>query len=145
MSERIFEVGDEVEALCNKCKDLTLHVIEVIKEEKIAKVMCKSCMSSHRYRIVENLPELKAKKVVKKKVKTGESSKTKEQRKWTRLMSKANAETLVDYRMDGQFTENDMIKHDKFGIGIVLEVLDQNKISVSFEDGIKTMVHKRPQ
>ena len=54
LSKNTLEVGAEVEAMCTKCKGPSIHVIEVIKNDKITKVLCKSCLSTHKYKPVES-------------------------------------------------------------------------------------------
>ncbi|MBN1466971.1 hypothetical protein JXA02_14550 [candidate division KSB1 bacterium] len=134
------EVGDEIEALCGTCKDATVHVVEVIKEGKITKVMCKSCLNSHKFRAPMSTAEKKAKK---KTAAPKTSSKSKEQRKWSRVMAKADAENPQDYAMTATYEENDVIHHEKFGVGVVAEIVDPTKMNVVFEDGVKTMVQNR--
>ena len=98
MSEKKqLDVGDEVEAMCTKCKAPTVHVVEVIKNDKATKVMCKSCMSSHRYR----KPGADKDGTVKKATKTATkaSSKTKEERKLARVIKKTEEEDYKNYTM----------------------------------------------
>ncbi len=132
------EIGAEVEALCPKCKGATVHVIQVIKTPELMKVMCKACLSSHRYRPAnaENAKKLKAKKAKKPKV----DPQTREERKWNRLLEQADKEKAVSYSMNSSFTENDVIDHTKFGVGVVVKILDQCKITVIFQDGLRNMV-----
>lgn len=140
--KRPIEVGEEIEALCNKCKSPTVHVIEVIKNDKITKVMCKSCMSSHRYRKPDSIDEPKT---VKNKTtkKAAQPAKTKEHRKWSRMIAKVDAENPIEYTMSTNFTLHDVLNHDKFGLGVVMEVVDPSKISVIFKDRIRTLVQNR--
>jgi len=154
-NQKNYEVGSEIEALCNKCKAATVHVIEVIKQDKPTRVMCKSCESSHRFRSPEELIEFKKKaaktKAVKSKAakstavktKRAASSKTPEQRKWSRLCNKFNIENPTDYQMEKKFSEHDAIQHKKFGLGVVVEIVNSTKMSVAFEEGIKTLVQNR--
>ena len=43
-------VGEEVLTECGKCKSEMHHVITAVKDDKIAKVMCKGCDSEHKYK-----------------------------------------------------------------------------------------------
>ncbi len=133
------EVGAEVEALCPKCKGATIHVIEVIKTPELMKVMCKACMASHRYRPAtpENTKKLvKTKKVKKAKV----DAKSREEKKWNRMLEQADREKAISYNMNRSYTENDVIEHMKFGVGVVVKIMDTSKITVIFQDGLKNMV-----
>ena len=123
------EVGGEVEALCPKCKGATIHVIEVIKTPELMKVMCKACMASHRYRPAtpENTKKLvKTKKVKKAKV----DAKSREEKKWNRMLEQADREKAISYNMNRSYTENDVIEHMKFGVGVVFKIMDTSKIKI---------------
>ncbi len=147
--KKVVQVGDEIEAMCGKCKDATVHVVEAIKNDKITKAMCKSCLSSHRYRKPEDAdaPKTKAKAKKSKTTKAPKkpvSSKTKAQRKWTRLVNKVEGdEEPKGYEMGGAYEQHDVIQHDKFGKGVVVDVIDPTKISVVFEEGEKRLVHNK--
>lgn len=135
------QVGDEIEAMCGVCKTATVHVVESIKDGKPTKVLCKSCTASHRYRkpVVEGAAKpKKAKKAAVKK-----PTKTKEQRKWSRVLAKVDAENPVEYAMTSTYDANDVIEHSKFGLGVVVDVVDTSKVSVVFEEGEKTLVQNR--
>ncbi len=139
LSKKKLEIGAEVEALCNKCKGATIHVIVAIKSEEMVRVMCKACSSLHRFHPPDG-------KLMKKMVKLKKAKKAKltpqarETRKWTKLLQQADPEKAVVYSMSKAYVENDLIQHDKFGLGIVVKILDQRKISVVFEEGLKNMV-----
>ncbi|MBN1998639.1 hypothetical protein JW935_13855 [candidate division KSB1 bacterium] len=134
--QKKYDAGQEIEALCNKCKCPTVHVIEVVKENKVTRVICKICHNSHRYK-----PATKANvEKVKKKI----SKKTPEERKWSRLMAKTDEEEdPIEYSMEKSYDELAVIEHHKFGIGVVKEVLDSTKMNVVFQDGIRTLVQNR--
>ena len=79
---KTLEAGSEVEAMCKKCKAPTAHVIEVVKNDEIKKVMCKSCFSSHRYispleAEQEEIKKAAVKKATSKTTKTKKSSTSK--------------------------------------------------------------------
>jgi hypothetical protein len=142
MSEKEFQVGEEIEAMCGTCKAATVHNIEVIKEGEPTKVLCKSCNKSHKYRKppADGEPEKpKRKKTAKPKA----PPKSKEQRKWSRVMRKVEGTDPVPYNMGEAFEEQNVIDHSKFGVGVVSDVIDPTKISVVFEHGEKVLVHNR--
>ena len=43
-------IGQEIEAYCGKCKHDTLHLITSLNDESVERVMCKICMSYHKYK-----------------------------------------------------------------------------------------------
>ena len=130
------EVGKEVTAYCSKCKDTTVHVVEIVKKESIAKVMCKACLSSHRYRTsADELPVKTGKKPVKKA-----PVKTAEEKKWHRMMAKTDIESPIEYTMQKSYKALNVIQHHTFGVGVVREVISTTKMSVVFQDGERTLV-----
>lgn len=134
-----FQVGDEIEALCGVCKSATVHVIETIKNDQASRVLCKSCLSSHRFKSPEE-PAPKAR--VKKEPKVMTPA-TKASRQWSRLMAKSDQDAPRGYQMNEKYAQNDVILHEKFGRGVVVNVIDPSKISVVFEEGAKTLIHNR--
>ena len=136
---KTIQVGDEVEAMCGVCKVATVHNVETVKDDKAFKVLCKSCSASHRYRKPVKEGEVKKKRVAKPKA----PPKTKEQRKWSRVLAKVDAENPVEYAMKSNFDANDVIDHAKFGVGVVVDIVDTSKVSVVFEEGEKTLVQNR--
>jgi hypothetical protein len=151
LSKKKLEPGAEIEAFCSKCKGPSIHVIEAIKNDTITRVMCKSCLSSHKYKPVEEAPPKKksastAKKTTstaKKTPKAKKPPKTKEERKWARLMAKADENNQTDYEMSGSYSELDVINHSSFGVGVVVKVIQDNKVSVAFQDGVKTLIQNQ--
>ena len=99
----------------------------------------KSCNNSHKYR----KPVEEGKKTKRKTAKAKAPAKTKEQRKWSRVMGKVEGTEPQPYSMTEKYEEQNVIDHAKFGLGVVSEVIDPTKISVVFEDGEKVMVHNR--
>ncbi len=137
--KKLPEVGSEVEALCTKCKSATVHVVEAIKNDKITRVMCKVCLSSHRYKSPEE--PVKVQTVPRKRAtKVAAPPKTREERKWSRLLAQVDVEHPIEYTMKGKYAERDVISHNTFGLGVVLKVLDTTKMSVVFQAGVKTLV-----
>ncbi|HNW58418.1 MAG TPA: hypothetical protein PKI62_01925 [bacterium] len=139
LSKKKMEIGIEVEALCNKCKAATVHVVVAIKSQDMVRVMCKVCQSLHRFKSPESKALKKTGKVVKAK-KPKLTPEARETRKWNKLLTAADPEKAVAYSMSQGYAENDVIQHSKFGLGVVVKILDPSKISVVFEGGIKNMV-----
>ena len=133
MAEKKPDIGKEVESLCTKCKIPTVHVIVAMKEDDIHKVMCKSCMGTHRYKAVEKGAATNGK--AKKK-----GTRRRGQKKWTDLLTKVEVDNPRDYTIADTYETKDVIQHNTFGLGIVVKVLDANKMNVAFQEGIKTLV-----
>ncbi len=73
--------------------------------------------------------------------KTEEPKPVKRRRKkdWASLVEDIDEETIVEYQIDGDFTETEAIRHKSFGVGIITKVLDDNKIEVVFEEDKKVL------
>lgn len=58
----------------------------------------------------------------------------------TKAYEKLREETDVNaakpYSIDVELTENDTVKHPKFGVGFVLELVSPTKVEILFEEGI---------
>ena len=140
-----YTISQELEAYCGKCKDNTLHLVTAVTDEKIEKVMCKICMSYHKFKKPATDEEKKEKKEKKVKKETkAKSPKVKTTRKrrsrTTQLLEEANIESATIYKLDGSYEIDTAINHKKFGLGVVKNVLDNQKIEVLFEDGEKLLV-----
>jgi len=139
LSKKKLEIGVEVEALCKKCKSATVHVVVAIKSEEMVRVMCKACSSLHRFHPPD--PKLLKKMAKLKKAKKAKlTPEARESKKWNKMLAQADPEKAVAYAMNQGYTENDVIQHDKFGLGVVVKVLESRKIAVVFEEGLKNMV-----
>jgi hypothetical protein len=139
LSKKKMEIGIEVEALCNKCRAATVHVVVAIKSQDMVRVMCKVCESLHRFKAPDAKAAPKAAKLAKVK-KAKLTPEARESKKWNKLLLSADREKAVAYSMSHGYAENDIIQHDKFGLGVVVKILDPSKISVVFEAGLKNMV-----
>ena len=133
MKEKITnaEVGQELITECKKCKSEMTHVITVIKDGVIKKVMCKGCLTTHVYRAEP------AKATARKTPRT----RTSRRASWSTLVADIDDDQLVDYEIDKDFTEIRAIRHRQFGVGVVTKVISDNKIEVVFQDGKKILAH----
>jgi len=137
------EIGAEIESICTKCKIPSVHVITAIDDNTVTKVMCKICNSYHKPRFEEKLKKTKTAMTEKpsKHKKAASSSKSSEERKWSRLLKKVDEEKPLEYKMSESYQSDSVIDHPIFGLGVIVDVLSQKKIQVFFQDGEKTLVH----
>jgi hypothetical protein len=145
-----FEVGSDVEAMCNTCNDVW-HVVVAKVGDKITKVECKQCGKQHRFKPTGDAPEANLKPVrrtvVRAQTPGGAGSGAK---KAGRSSAKADTRGVVldpnkptrDYSLRERFSLDEQIQHAKFGPGIVRAVED-DKIHVEFAEGAKVLLHGR--
>ncbi len=63
-------------------------------------------------------------------------------KKLERLIEKFKEKTPLHYKMSGSFKKDDIIDHDTFGKGVVIDS-DYKKIDVLFSDKLRTLVCDR--
>ena len=121
-------VDEEVTSWCGKCKGFTLHRVKTLQPPKPPKSVCLTCKAVHQVRLVE----------------PGKKKKTGNERPnlpaWDVLTADAEAELAPKYMITGNFEYGDFIMHSKYGLGCVVEVLNDERIQVSFEIGVKLMI-----
>lgn len=84
--------------------------------------------------------EPKAKKASKEeKAPVKKSVRRSRKKDWPTLMTKIDESEIVDYNMNEDFSEIEAINHKKFGIGIIIKILADNKMEVVFEKATKVM------
>ena len=130
-------VSQDIDAWCNKCTLLLAHVIMSLKGEKPHRVKCKSCKDVHAYRITQPKPRKAAGAKTTRKPAVKKAPRPTE---YQRQMEGRDESTAVAYAMSGAFGPDSLIKHKKFGIGLVLRQIGPTKIEVLFPDGMKTLV-----
>ncbi|MBN2010634.1 hypothetical protein JW960_14910 [candidate division KSB1 bacterium] len=135
-------IGQEIEAYCGKCKNETIHLITAMQGAQIDKVMCKICMSYHKFRAgTSAVPVIRKQKTVSKPTK-GSSMKTR-RTKTAKLLEAADIDSAINYKMSSTYEVDEAINHKTFGLGIVKDVVDDQKINVLFEDGERLLVQNR--
>lgn len=64
-------------------------------------------------------------------------------KKLERLIEKLKDKKTLHYKMSGSFKIDDIIDHDTFGKGVVIDSSDYKKIDVLFSDKLRTLVCER--
>jgi hypothetical protein len=139
---RGFQVGADVEALCNTCGDVW-HVIVAKVGEKITKVVCKQCGKQHRFKPTGDAPAANLKPVrtvVARPTVAGSPRPTRARASEAGIILDPNKPKRT-YQISERFAEGEQIEHPKFGAGVVCAVED-TKIRVNFADGTKTLLHR---
>ena len=134
-----YSVGGYVESWCTKCKLELGHTIVAMVDNMPKKVKCDTCNGQHNYRTSpsEKSPA-KIKKTTRKKL-TSEAT-------YDELMAQLTGGNIAHaekYSLNGNFKKDQIIDHPKFGIGIVLSVIQNNKIEMLFKDGSKLLAQNQ--
>lgn len=120
------------------------------------KVECLTCHGQHAYRAHEPSHKVKEeltkeetptkvsaaaeKKAEDKKRAKSKRAQEKEKELWKEALAKKDLAMVKPYIMTNSYELDDLIDHQKFGIGIVTNVITPKKIEVLFEGGHKFMV-----
>ena len=138
--------GAEVDSHCLKCKGLTNHTIIALVEDKIAKVQCNVCGARHNYRPAKIAKEVKTTAVTRKDGKIISPrapkavKKTKKETVYEKLLVGRNLDEAIPYTMTTTFSQNDLVDHPMFGIGIVTATIQPDKIELTFKEGTKKFI-----
>ena len=144
-------VGTEVDAYCTKCRLVLNHVVVAMVGTRPKKVECLTCHSQHVYRASEPGSRAKAASsttsAVSKQDKETEKKRAKlrriqekEKELWKETLAKKDLALVKPYIMADSYEIEDVINHDRFGMGIVTHLITPQKMEVLFEDGYKCMV-----
>ncbi|MBX3214546.1 MAG: hypothetical protein KF850_21095 [Labilithrix sp.] len=142
--------GGEVDSWCTKCKLVLNHRVIAMVGGTPVRVECSTCMSHHNFRA--RAPGEKAPSTARASSGTAgprstrATSATKAQqaaldreRSWEKAVSGKAVSEFKNYRVDEIFSEGDLIRHKKFGDGVVTRILDQRKVEILFKDEPRTL------
>jgi len=148
--------GGEVDSWCTKCKLVLNHRIIAMVGTQPARVECSTCGSHHNFRA--RAPGDKAPSTGTRSSSASSSSSssgprsargshvTKAQqavldreRMWEKATSGRTVAEFKKYTVSQTFAEGDLIRHTKFGDGVVLRVIDPRKVEILFKDEQRTL------
>ena len=125
--------GQNIDSYCGRCKQNSDHTIMVMDAETVAKVRCKHCGSTHRFR--SPVDSTKVRKPAAKRTAAAEAATA--EMVWEAGLAKAKGKAR-EYSMAAVYRIGDIVDHQTFGKGIVLK-LYSNKCGMLFKDGEKLM------
>ncbi|MEW5802472.1 MAG: hypothetical protein AB1847_10275 [bacterium] len=144
-------VGTEIDAYCTKCRLILNHVVAAMVGTRPKKVECLTCHSQHVYRASEPGSRVRAASAgtsaVSKQEKEQEKKRAKlkrmqekEKELWRETLAKKDLSSAKPYTMADSYELEDVINHNRFGMGIVTHLITPQKMEVLFEDGYRCMV-----
>jgi hypothetical protein len=141
--------GGEVDSWCTKCKLVLNHRIIAMVGSMPARVECSTCGSHHNFRA--RTPGEKAsagggransagpRSARATSVTKAQQAALERERTWEKAIAGKGVHEFKPYRVDERFSENQLIRHKKFGDGIVTRVIDANKVEILFKDEPRTL------
>lgn len=147
--------GGEVDSWCTKCKLVLNHRVIAMVGGTPVRVECSTCGSHHNFRARAPGEKAPPKEGVTTRSSasssagprsTRGSSLTKamqaaaeREKSWEKAVSGKAVNDFKAYRVDQIFSEGDLIRHKKFGDGIVTRILDPKKVEILFKDEARTL------
>lgn len=149
------KTGGEIDAYCTKCRlDLTHRIIAMVGEA-VKKVECKTCGSHHLYRRPKTERDAAHARLAKKaedrkaaasgggsksaRAERAERAEREQTLVWEHAIAGQPSTAFKPYRITLSFSAGDLIRHSKFGDGVVKRILDAGKVEILFKDGPRTM------
>jgi hypothetical protein len=146
---KLLKVAGEVDSWCTKCRLVLNHRIVSMKNGKAYQVECLTCRTTHLWR--GTAPgEKPAAAAVGGRAPRASSAAPKSTRitpamrheqSWEKAISGRGVNEFKAYNVGGIFREGDLLRHKKFGDGVVTRVIDAHKVEVLFRDEPKTLAH----
>jgi hypothetical protein len=151
------KTGGECDAYCTKCRLDLGHRIIAMVGDTIKKVECLTCHSHHLYRRPQSERDAAHAKAAQRRAERGAASGTAtkasgggrvtaaQQRErdqtamWEHAIAGKPASAFKPYRINLSFDAGELVRHPKFGDGVVARVIDRGKVEVLFKDGPRTM------
>ncbi|HTJ83835.1 MAG TPA: hypothetical protein VL400_19080 [Polyangiaceae bacterium] len=143
------KVGGDVDSYCTKCRmDLAHRVVAMVGGEP-KRVKCLTCDGEHNYRKPmsersENrpsAPRAAGTKTAGKSKSAGAKTEKNARLSWEKAIAGQPPSAFKGYNIKQSFTDGDLVRHSKFGDGVVARVIDPTKVEILFEDGPRTMAH----
>jgi hypothetical protein len=145
-------VAGEVDSWCTRCRLLLNHRIVSMKAGKAHQVECLTCRSTHLWR--PNAPGDKptaSDRPAERRVvgsPSGASGAARPARvtaaarleeQWAKATLGRAVGDFKAYNVAASFREGDLVRHKKFGDGVVTRVIDPKKVEVLFRDEPRTL------
>src|SRR5258708_2163547 len=144
-------VAGEVDSWCTRCRLVLNHRIVSMKSMKPHQVECLTCRAQHLWR--PNAPGDRARPASSdgdrgrakgvegvRSMSSGSSRPPRlthamrHEQQWEKAIAGRSVSDFKPYNVAGSFHEGDLVRHKKFGDGVVTRVIDEHKVEVLFRD-----------
>jgi hypothetical protein len=141
-------VAGEVDSWCTKCRLVLNHRIVSMKNGKAYQVECLTCRGQHIWRA--GAPGDRPAGGSERPARTGSSGSSgprstrvtpamRHEQTWEKAIAGRGVNEFKAYNTGATFREGDLLRHKKFGDGVVTRVVDAGKVEVLFRDEAKTL------
>jgi hypothetical protein len=150
-------VAGEVDSWCTKCRLVLNHRIVSMKAGKAHQVECLTCRTTHLWR--PNAPgdrvapgeasgassggdrprTASAATKAPRATHAAQAAHARLEQQWEKAIVGRAVTEFKAYNIGASFAEGDLVRHKKFGDGVVTRVIDAGKVEVLFRDEAKTL------
>ncbi|RJR15411.1 MAG: hypothetical protein C4581_12135 [Nitrospiraceae bacterium] len=130
-----YEAGGYIEAWCTKCKLELGHTIVAMVDNIPRKVKCNTCEGQHMYRA-------KPSETNRTKLKNPARKPRAKGAIYEEYLSRLTGGDLSrarKYSFKENYKKDEILDHPTFGVGVVLSVIQTNKMEILFKDGTKLL------
>jgi hypothetical protein len=147
-------VAGEVDSWCTKCRLVLNHRIVSMKNGKAYQVECLTCRSQHLWRpnppgerpVASDAGRPRAGSTLAAGAGGSRTSRPpratqamRNEQQWEKAIAGRGVTEFKTYNVGGSFNEGDLLRHKKFGDGVVTRVIDAHKVEVLFRDEARTL------
>lgn len=149
---KALKTGGEVDSWCTKCKMVLNHRIIAMVGPKPVRVECSTCMSHHNFRQFApgEAPAKGSARIVgaggsaPRAPRVSSVSKLEQERRereqtWEKAIAGKAMSDFKRYNTSATFEQGQLVRHTKFGDGVVTRILDAHKVEVLFKDEARTL------
>ncbi len=139
--------GSEIDAYCTKCKLDLNHRVIAMDGGRPKRVECLTCRGHHNYRRPKS-DEPVAQRASRVRATSGATPRAPKSAEllrstWEKAIMGRSPSEFTSYNVSLALAPGQLVRHKKFGDGVVSELVDGGKANVLFADGQKLLVHGR--
>ena len=134
-----YSAGEYIKAWCPRCNLKSDHTIIAIVDNLPKKIKCNSCDEHHNL----SAKQCGKSRTISKSTIRKSRSKEATYEKYLSRLTGGDPANSIKYNIKGNFEKDQVIDHLKFGIGIVLSVMQIDKIEILFKDGPKLLIQNQ--
>jgi hypothetical protein len=143
-------VAGEVDSWCTRCRLILNHRIVSMKNGKAHQVECLTCRTQHLWRA--NAPgEKPAAASGSERSRSSAAAPSaaggralrgaalRQEQQWEKAIAGRGVHEFKAYNVGATFNEGDLVRHKKFGDGVVTRIIDAHKVEILFRDEPRTL------
>jgi hypothetical protein len=144
-------VAGEVDSWCTRCRLVLNHRIVSLKDGRPHQVECLTCRAQHLWRPHQpgdKGPPVngadRARPTSGQAVARGRQPTARREQQWEKAIAGRGVNEFKAYNVAATFKDGDLVRHKKFGDGIVTRVIDAHKVEVLFRDEERVLAQSMP-